>query len=92
MLISITEEFMSECLMEEIYLIGFSNLCKEHDVKTTGTSDGAISGISIAGVVLLILATYLYIHLRRRKKAKKASLLSSPCEGIFMLNSHGNCF
>ncbi|CAL9178511.1 unnamed protein product [Musa hybrid cultivar] len=74
------EEFMSECLMEEIYLIGFSNLCKEHDVKTTGISDGAISGISIAGVVLLILATYLYFHLRRTKKAKNASLLLSPCE------------
>nr|XP_009401599.1 PREDICTED: chitin elicitor receptor kinase 1 isoform X1 [Musa acuminata subsp. malaccensis] len=52
----------------------------EHDVKTTGISDGAISGISIAGVVLLILATYLYFHLRRRKKAKNASLLLSPCE------------
>ncbi|CAL9753421.1 unnamed protein product [Musa acuminata subsp. burmannicoides] len=51
---------------------------KEHDVKTTGISDGAISGISIAGVVLLILATYLYFHLRRRKKAKNASLLLSP--------------
>ncbi|CAL9045623.1 unnamed protein product [Musa banksii] len=45
----------------------------------TGISDGAISGISIAGVVLLILATYLYFHLRR-KKAKNASLLLSPCE------------
>ncbi|XP_065040273.1 chitin elicitor receptor kinase 1-like isoform X4 [Musa acuminata AAA Group] len=57
-------------------------------LKTTGISDGAISGISIAGVVLLILATYLYFHLRRTKKAKNASLLLSPCEGIFLLNSH----
>nr|XP_009401600.1 PREDICTED: chitin elicitor receptor kinase 1 isoform X2 [Musa acuminata subsp. malaccensis] len=48
--------------------------------SSAGISDGAISGISIAGVVLLILATYLYFHLRRRKKAKNASLLLSPCE------------
>lgn len=59
--------------------------------KTTGLSGGAIAGISIAGVVLLILAIYLYIHFQRRKKLKKASLLSSPPEGISVLNSHGIC-
>ncbi|THU56479.1 hypothetical protein C4D60_Mb11t17680 [Musa balbisiana] len=47
-----------------------------------GLSGGAIAGISIAGVVLLILAIYLYIHFQRRKKLKKASLLSSPPEGM----------
>ncbi|CAL9782447.1 unnamed protein product [Musa acuminata subsp. burmannicoides] len=46
----------------------------------SGLSGGAIAGISIAGVVLLILAIYLYIHFQRRKKLKKASLLSSPPE------------
>ncbi|CAL9094372.1 unnamed protein product [Musa textilis] len=51
-----------------------------HPFSSRGISDGAISGISIAGVVLLILATYLYFHLQRRKKAKNASLLLSPCE------------
>ncbi|URD80266.1 STYKc [Musa troglodytarum] len=45
-----------------------------------GLSGGAIAGISIAGVVLLIVAIYLYIHFQRRKKLKKASLLPSPPE------------
>ncbi|WOL16175.1 hypothetical protein Cni_G24957 [Canna indica] len=45
-----------------------------------GISGGAIAGISVAGVVILISAIYVYIHLRRRKRAKKASLLSSTPE------------
>ncbi|URD80269.1 STYKc [Musa troglodytarum] len=48
--------------------------------SAAGLSGGAIAGISIAGVVLLIVAIYLYIHFQRRKKLKKASLLPSPPE------------
>ncbi|KAJ8511021.1 hypothetical protein OPV22_001455 [Ensete ventricosum] len=48
--------------------------------SSAGLSGGAIAGISITGVVILVLAIYLYIHFQRRKKAKKASLLQSPPE------------
>ncbi|URD80267.1 STYKc [Musa troglodytarum] len=51
-------------------------------IPARGLSGGAIAGISIAGVVLLIVAIYLYIHFQRRKKLKKASLLPSPPEGM----------
>ncbi|KAG6507166.1 chitin elicitor receptor kinase 1-like isoform X1 [Zingiber officinale] len=48
--------------------------------SSAGISSGAIAGISVAGVTILICTIYLYIYCQRRMKAKKDSLLSSTLE------------
>ncbi|XP_038985860.1 chitin elicitor receptor kinase 1-like isoform X2 [Phoenix dactylifera] len=55
-------------------------------LSSTGISRAAIAGISIAVIVLLVLAICLYVGVYRRRKAKRVALLPSLSE-VSLYNS-----
>ncbi|KAK6917784.1 LysM domain [Dillenia turbinata] len=56
----------------------------------TGISSGEIAGISVAGVVALILAGFIYFRVYRRKKVKSTLLSASHDESNFIDHRQGS--